>query len=163
MATKSAAKKPTSRKASSRSAPRGAARSAQPPRAGGSNARNLVIVESPAKANTIGRFLGRDYAVKASMGHVRDLPPHKLGVNTERDFAPWYEALQDKRKVIGEIKAAGEQADAIYLATDPDREGEAIAWHVVEAAGWRGKPARRVVFHSITEEAVKPFPPLPGG
>lgn len=154
MATKTNAKKPTSRKTASRGA--GASRSAQSARTGGgAGARNLVIVESPAKASTIGRFLGRDYAVKASMGHVRDLPPHKLGVNTERDFAPWYETLQDKRKVIGEIKAAGEQADAVYLATDPDREGEAIAWHVVEAAGWRGKPIRRVVFHSITEEAVK--------
>ena len=156
MATKTPAKKPASRKTASRGAARSAQSARQPARAGGgSNARNLVIVESPAKASTIGRFLGRDYAVKASMGHVRDLPQHKLGVNTEQDFKPWYEALQDKRKVIGEIKAAGEQADAIYLATDPDREGEAIAWHVVEAADLRSKPVRRVVFHSITEEAVK--------
>ena len=89
------------------------------------------------------------------MGHVRDLPKRKLGVNPDRDFAPWYEVPEDKRKVVDEIRVAGESADDVYLATDPDREGEAIAWHVLEAAGWRGKPVRRVVFHSITEDAVK--------
>ena len=89
------------------------------------------------------------------MGHVRDLPKNKLGVNTDREFSPWYEVPEDKRKVVAEIKTAGENADGIYLATDPDREGEAIAWHVLEAAGWKGKPVRRVVFHSITEEAVR--------
>ena len=89
------------------------------------------------------------------MGHVRDLPKRKLGVNPDRDFTPWYEVPDDKRKVVEEIRAAGEGADDVYLATDPDREGEAIAWHVLEAAGWRGKPVRRVVFHSITEDAVK--------
>ena len=89
------------------------------------------------------------------MGHVRDLPKRKLGVNTDRDFRPWYEVPEDKRKVIEEIRVAGERADDVYLATDPDREGEAIAWHVLEAAGWRGKPVRRVVFHSITEDAVR--------
>jgi len=150
--TKSGAAKPASRKAS---APARSPRTASARSGGGAGARNLVIVESPAKASTIGRFLGRDYAVKASMGHVRDLPQRKLGVNTEQDFRPWYEVLDDKRKVVGEIKEAGDRADGIYLATDPDREGEAIAWHVVEAAGWRSKPVRRVVFHSITEEAVK--------
>ncbi len=89
------------------------------------------------------------------MGHVRDLPKNKLGVNTDREFSPWYEVPEDKRKVVAEIKTAGDNADGIYLATDPDREGEAIAWHVLEAAGWKGKPIRRVVFHSITEEAVR--------
>ena len=117
--------------------------------------RHLVIVESPAKATTIGRFLGRDYTVKASMGHVRDLPKRKLGVNPDKDFVPWYEVPEDKRNVVDEIRAAGERAEDVYLATDPDREGEAIAWHVMEAAGWRSKPVRRVVFHSITEEAIK--------
>ena len=121
----------------------------------GANRRRLVVVESPAKARTINQFLGRDYNVMASMGHVRDLPQFRLGVNTERDFEPHYEAPKDKRKLIDEIKAAGDNAEIIYLATDPDREGEAIAWHVLEAAGWKGKPVRRVVFHSITEEAVK--------
>ena len=80
---------------------------------------NLVVVESPAKATTIGRFLGRGYTVKASMGHVRDLPKNKLGVNTDREFSPWYEVPEDKRKVVAEIKTAGENADGIYLATDP--------------------------------------------
>ncbi|MYA51430.1 MAG: type I DNA topoisomerase [Chloroflexi bacterium] len=122
---------------------------------GRSTSRHLVIVESPAKAATIGRFLGRDYTVKASMGHVRDLPERKLGVNPDKDFIPWYEVPEDKRKVVDEIRAAGERAEDVYLATDPDREGEAIAWHVMEAAGWRSKPVRRVVFHSITEDAVK--------
>ena len=89
------------------------------------------------------------------MGHVRDLPRRRLGVNPERDFTPWYEVPEDKRKTVEEIRAAGESADDVFLATDPDREGEAIAWHVLEAAGWRDKPVRRVVFHSITEDAVK--------
>ncbi len=89
------------------------------------------------------------------MGHVRDLPKRKLGVNPDRGFTPWYEVPEDKRKVVEEIRVAGEGADDVYLATDPDREGEAIAWHVLEAAGWRGKPVRRVVFHSITEDAIK--------
>ncbi len=89
------------------------------------------------------------------MGHVRDLPKRKLGVNPDKDFVPWYEVPEDKRKVVDEIRAAGERAEDVYLATDPDREGEAIAWHVMEAAGWRSKPVRRVVFHSITEDAIK--------
>ncbi len=89
------------------------------------------------------------------MGHVRDLPQRKLGVNPDKDFIPWYEVPEDKRKVVDEIRAAGERAEDIYLATDPDREGEAIAWHVMEAAGWRRKPVRRVVFHSITEDAIR--------
>ncbi|MDE2765616.1 MAG: type I DNA topoisomerase [Chloroflexota bacterium] len=124
-------------------------------RASGGSGKRLVVVESPAKARTIEGYLGRGYTVKASMGHVRDLPSYRLAVNTERDFAPSYEVLEDKRKVIADLKAAGAQAETIYLATDPDREGEAIAWHVVHAAGWKGKPIRRVVFHSITQDAVK--------
>ncbi len=119
------------------------------------NARRLVVVESPAKARTVNRFLGGDYKVLASMGHVRDLPAHRLGVNVEQDFRPFYEAPKDKREVIASIKAAGDRAERIYLATDPDREGEAIAWHVLEAAGWRDKPVSRVVFHSITEDAIR--------
>ncbi len=89
------------------------------------------------------------------MGHVRDLPKFRLGVNTERDFLPAYEVPKDKQDVIAAIRAAGDKAERIYLATDPDREGEAIAWHVLEAAGWRDKPVRRVVFHSITEDAIR--------
>ena len=122
--------------------------------ASGGSGKRLVVVESPAKARTIEGYLGRGYTVKASMGHVRDLPSYRLAVNTERDFAPSYEVLEDKRKVIADLKAAGAQAEAIYLATDPDREGEAIAWHVVHAAGWKNKPVRRVVFHSITKDAI---------
>ena len=150
------AKTPTTRKASPRKSRSGDGAARTPRASNGSSAsRHLVIVESPAKATTIGRFLGRDYTVKASMGHVRDLPKRKLGVNTDRDFRPWYEVPDDKRKVVEEIRVAGEHAEDVYLATDPDREGEAIAWHVMEAAGWQGKPIRRVVFHSITEDAIK--------
>ena len=117
------AKTPTTRKTSSgkRRTGNGAARTSGAGN-GRSASRHLVIVESPAKAATIGRFLGRDYTVKASMGHVRDLPKRKLGVNPERDFAPWYEVPEDKRKVVAEIRAAGQSADDVYLATDPDRE-----------------------------------------
>ena len=131
------------------------AKNATKTRTNGGSGKRLVVVESPAKARTIERYLGGGYTVKASMGHVRDLPPYRLAVNTERDFAPFYEVPEDKRKVIADLKAAGAKAEAVYLATDPDREGEAIAWHVVQAAGWKNKPIRRVVFHSITEEAVK--------
>jgi DNA topoisomerase-1 len=117
--------------------------------------RHLVIVESPAKAITIGRFLGRDYTVKASMGHVRDLPEGKLGVDPEQSFHAEYRIMKDKKNIVAEIKKAGQAADSVYLATDPDREGEAISWHLLEAAGWKDKPVRRVVFHSITPEAIK--------
>ncbi|MBM3940934.1 MAG: type I DNA topoisomerase, partial [SAR202 cluster bacterium] len=119
--------------------------------------RRLVVVESPAKAATISRFLGRGYTVKASMGHVRDLPQGKLGVDIEHEFEPQYAVMAEKKKVIADLKEAGEKADAIYLATDPDREGEAISWHLNTAAGWdRGhKPVKRVVFHEITPDAVR--------
>lgn len=117
--------------------------------------RHLVIVESPAKARTVGRFLGGEYTVKASMGHVRDLPEGKLGVNVEDDFNPAYVVIKGKKTVIGDLKKAGERAASIYLATDPDREGEAISWHLVQATGWRNIPIRRVVFHQITPDAVR--------
>ncbi|MBI2887450.1 MAG: type I DNA topoisomerase [Chloroflexi bacterium] len=116
--------------------------------------RNLVIVESPAKARTIGPLLGQRYAVRASIGHVRDLPKSRLGVDTERDFEPRYLVLQDKRQVVKELKAAAKEASAVYLATDPDREGEAIAWHLIEAAELADKPLHRVAFHEITPEAI---------
>src|SRR3970040_1087644 len=99
-------------------------------------AKNLVVVESPAKARTVGRFLGRDYAVIASLGHVRDLPAGRLGVEVTNGFTPQYAILKEKQKVIAELKTAAKAASVIYLATDPDREGEAISWHLVEAAGW---------------------------
>ena len=117
--------------------------------------KNLVIVESPAKARTIGRLLGEDYEVKASLGHVRDLPTGEMGVTVDNGFTPKYVIPTQKRKVIQEIKKAAKDTSAIYLATDPDREGEAISWHIVEAAGLKGRPIRRVVFHQITPEAVQ--------
>ena len=117
--------------------------------------KNLVVVESPAKARTVERILGKEYVVKASLGHVRDLPKGELGVNLERDFAPSYVTLGDKRTVVKELKSLGQEAPSIYLATDPDREGEAISWHLVTAAGWNGHSVQRVVFHEITPQAVK--------
>jgi DNA topoisomerase I len=120
-------------------------------------ASKLVIVESPAKARTLTAILGRGYSVKASLGHVRDLPKASLGVDTEGDFAPKYVVPPEKKKIISEIKKAAGKASSVYLATDPDREGEAISWHLVQAAGLdRDAPTvQRVVFHEITEEAVK--------
>ena len=114
----------------------------------------LVIVESPAKAKTIGRYLGRGYTVKASMGHIRDLPKSTMGVNVDADFEPKYLIPRDKSKVVKELKASVQGAREIYLATDPDREGEAIAWHLIAATGAEGKPVHRVVFNEITPDAV---------
>ena len=120
-------------------------------------ATNLVIVESPAKARTIERILGESYVVIASQGHVRDLPKGKLGVSIEAGFEPSYTVPKDKQSIVQEIKALGERSSSIYLATDPDREGEAISWHLVKAAAWDSAkiPMRRVVFHEITQDAVK--------
>ncbi len=114
----------------------------------------LVIVESPAKARTVGRFLGDDYRVKASIGHVRDLLKSKLSVDVDNDFEPRYRVPNEKRDVVKELKSAVERAEEIFLATDPDREGEAIAWHLMEAADIEPERARRVVFHEITEPAI---------
>ena len=117
-------------------------------------AKNLVIVESPAKARTVGRFLGRDYEVKASLGHVRDLPSGDLGVAVDNGFTPKYVVPKEKSKVIADLKKSSKDVETIYLATDPDREGEAISWHLVNAAGWQKRPVQRVVFHQITEDAI---------
>ena len=120
--------------------------------------KQLVIVESPAKARTVGQILGSRYVVTASQGHVRDLPKGKMGVDLKQDFAPTYVTLREKLPLVKEIKQAGEAADRIYLATDPDREGEAISWHLQAAAGWAGQtaqPPQRVVFHEITKDAVQ--------
>jgi len=92
----------------------------------------LVVVESPAKARTIKKYLGAAYIVKASVGHVKDLPKSKMGVDVEHGFAPEYEVISGKKKVIGEIKKAAKEVERVYLAPDPDREGEAIAWHLAE-------------------------------
>lgn len=118
---------------------------------------NLVVVESPAKARTIGKILGKDFVIKASLGHVRDLPKKELGIDIANNFAPKYIVIQQRRETIRELKKSAESASAVYLATDPDREGEAISWHLIEAAKLdKGKiPIRRVVFHEITKEAVE--------
>ena len=118
-------------------------------------AKDLVIVESPAKARTMGRYLGKNYEVKASMGHVRDLPQGTMGVEVEDGFEPRYVIMPDKKKVVRELKDACTKAASVYLATDPDREGEAISWHLVNAAGLKGKSVHRIVFHEITREAVQ--------
>ena len=114
----------------------------------------LVIVESPAKARTVGRFLGKEYTVKASVGHVRDLLRSQLSVDVENGFTPKYRVPNEKKAVVKELKALAKKAEEIYLATDPDREGEAIAWHLVESAEINPKISQRVVFHEITEPAV---------
>ncbi len=116
--------------------------------------KSLVIVESPAKAKTVSRIVGNRYSVKASLGHVRDLPKSKLGVDVENDFAPKYLVPKAKTAVVRQIREAAKKASAVYLATDPDREGEAISWHLVQAAQLDDMPLRRVVFHEITKEAV---------
>lgn len=114
----------------------------------------LVIVESPAKAKTVGRFLGKGFTVKASVGHVRDLLRSQLSVDVENNFAPKYRVPNEKKAVVKEIKTLAKGAAEIFLATDPDREGEAIAWHLMEAASIDPKVTKRVVFHEITEPAV---------
>jgi len=115
----------------------------------------LVIVESPAKAKTVSRILGKGYTVRASVGHVRDLLRSKLSVDVENDFEPRYRVPNEKRQVVKDLKALATKAEQIYLATDPDREGEAIAWHLMESAGIEEDRTNRVVFHEITRNAVE--------
>ena len=115
----------------------------------------LVIVESPAKAKTVGRFLGRGYTVKASVGHVRDLLRSQLSVDVDNGFQPKYRVPNEKKAVVKELAALGDRAEQVYLATDPDREGEAIAWHLMESAEFEPERVKRVVFHEITEPAIK--------
>ena len=114
----------------------------------------LLIVESPAKAKTITKYLGGDYQVKASMGHLRDLPKKELGVDTEQDFATTYIPIEGKEKVIRELKQAAEDADYVYLATDPDREGEAISWHLQQLLELDPGKTSRITFNEITKHAV---------
>ncbi len=128
----------------------------------GSMAKSLVIVESPAKAKTINKYLGRDYKVLASMGHVRDLPKSKLGVDVDEGFAPVYEPLAARKKVIAELKSAAKDATDIYIATDPDREGEAIGWHLAEELGTKKKKIHRLMFNEITKKAVQEAMKHPG-
>ncbi len=117
--------------------------------------KNLVVVESPAKARTLSRILGSNYSLKASLGHIRDLPKSKLGVDIENGFAPSYVVPRAKSKIVKELKEAAQNASAVYLATDPDREGEAISWHLTNVMKSNKTPYRRVVFHEITEEAIE--------
>ncbi len=117
-------------------------------------AKNLVIVESPAKAKTIEKYLGSDYKVKASMGHLRDLPKSKMGVDIENDFEPQYIPVRDKKELIAELKKEAKSAKTVYLATDPDREGEAISWHLKELLELPDEKARRVTFNEITKKVV---------
>jgi DNA topoisomerase-1 len=120
-------------------------------------AKNLVIVESPAKAKTIGKLLGKEFMVKSSVGHIRDLPERKLGVDVEHDFTPEYEISPKKTKVVKELREAAKECEIIYLAPDPDREGEAIAWHLKEAlkSAAKGKTFHRVQYNEITARAVR--------
>lgn len=116
--------------------------------------KSLIIVESPAKVKTIRKFLGPEYMVEASVGHVRDLPSSSLGVDEDKGFTPHYQIIPGKEKVVSELKAAAEKADTVYLAPDPDREGEAIAWHVEELLRDKAKDIKRIQFNEITKRAV---------
>ncbi|HXV50212.1 MAG TPA: type I DNA topoisomerase, partial [Candidatus Binatia bacterium] len=118
-------------------------------------AKNLVIVESPAKAKTLEKYLGRDFQVKASVGHVVDLPKSKLGVDIKKDFTPDFHVIQTKKKVIEELKKAAKGKENIYLASDPDREGEAIAWHIADQVAKSHKRVHRVLINEITKKAVQ--------
>jgi DNA topoisomerase-1 len=159
----SAATTPARKDRAERSAPRRAARArsstAQGEQRGatterkGAGRRYLVVVESPAKARTIKKYLGRSYVVKASVGHVKDLPKSKMGVDVARGFKPQYQVIKGKEKVLAELKKEAQSADRVFLATDPDREGEAIAWHISEEIAHRH--AYRVLFNEITKNAIQ--------
>jgi DNA topoisomerase-1 len=118
-------------------------------------AKALVVVESPAKAKTINKYLGRDYKVVASMGHIRDLPKSKLGVDVDNDFSEQYESILSRKKVIKELKDAAKDATEIYVATDPDREGEAIGWHLAQELGGKRRKIHRLMFNEITKKAIQ--------
>src|SRR5438270_2780241 len=118
-------------------------------------AKALVVVESPAKARTINKYLGRDFKVVASMGHIRDLPKSKLGVAVADDFTEEYESIPSRKKVIKELKDAAKDATDIYVATDPDREGEAIGWHLAQELGGKKRKIHRLMFNEITKKAIQ--------
>ena len=124
--------------------------------------KSLVVVESPAKAKTIGKYLGRNFTVKASVGHIKDLPKSKLGVDLENDFEPHYAIIPSKSKVVKELRAAAKGVDSIFLAADPDREGEAICQHLAEELGHGKKNVYRVLFHEITKNAIEEAFKKPG-
>ena len=143
--TKSAAKSPAAKKTSAK-------------KTGSKSAaakKTLVIVESPSKAKTIGKYLGSSYKVIASVGHVRDLPKSKLGIDVEHDFEPQYIPIRGKGDLIKELKKEAKAAGKVYLATDPDREGEAISWHLAFLLGLDPDQPCRIVFNEITKDAIK--------
>ena len=117
-------------------------------------AKNLVIVESPAKAKTIEKFLGTDYKVESSFGHIADLPGKKLGIDVDNGFEPQYEIDPEKKELVKKLKTMSKAAEMVYLASDEDREGEAIAWHLYENLGLNEGTSRRIVFHEITKNAI---------
>ena len=116
---------------------------------------SLVIVESPAKAKTIGKYLGKEFEVKACMGHLRDLPKSTIGVDVENDFEPIYRPIKGKEEIIGDLKKSAKAADTVYLATDPDREGEAISWHLKHLLDLPDEKTKRVTFNEITKNVVQ--------
>ena len=116
--------------------------------------KNLVIVESPAKAKTIEKFLGQDYHVMSSFGHIRDLAEKGLGIDFENNYEPQYVVSSDKKKLVAELKKASKEAETVWLASDEDREGEAIAWHLYEELKLKKDNTRRIVFHEITKDAI---------
>ena len=149
--------KTVAKKAPARATKAAAKPAAKPTRKRASAGLSLVVVESPAKAKTIKKYLGSAYDVKASVGHVKDLPKSKMGVDIEQGFLPEYDVIKGKAKVLAEIKRAAKSADRVFLATDPDREGEAIAWHIAEEIGSVGgdERVRRVLFNEITKNAIQ--------
>ena len=116
---------------------------------------SLVVVESPTKVKTIQKYLDRGFVVKASLGHLKDLPKSKLGIDVKKGFAPQYVPVRTKAKTLDELKKAGKKAKALYVATDPDREGEAIGWHIAQELELPPDKVYRVLFNEITEKAVK--------
>ena len=123
---------------------------------------SLVIVESPAKAKTIGKYLGKEFEVKACMGHLRYLPKSTLGVDLEHDFEPVYKPIKGKEDIIADLKKSAKSAEMVYLATDPDREGEAISWHLKQLLNLPDEKTRRVTFNEITKNVVQGASGSPG-
>ena len=126
-------------------------------------ANSLIIVESPTKIKTIKKYLGPEYNVVASVGHIKDLPKSKLGIDIENDFNPTYQIMESKKKVVADLKKAARSAENIYLAPDPDREGEAIAWHIAEEIGSKKKLIRRVLFNDLTKQTILKRPEQSAG
>ena len=118
-------------------------------------AKNLLIVESPAKAKTIEKILGKDFEVKSCFGHIRDLEKNEMGIDVNNKFIPRYKISDEKKKVVSELKAAAKKSDEVWLASDEDREGEAISWHLAEVLGLNPETTKRIVFHEITKPAIQ--------